>query len=73
MTSVDETISLRYAATCATCGKELRPHDLAHWDKETKTATCALCLETRAEANAQPPVEIDRGEEPEPEALVSEC
>lgn len=62
MTSVDETISLRYAATCATCGRELRPRDLAHWDKATKTATCVLCLETRAEANAQPPVEIDRGE-----------
>lgn len=62
MTGIDETISLRYAATCATCGKELRPRDLAHWDKETTTATCALCLETRAEAEAHPPVEIDRGE-----------
>lgn len=62
VTSVDETISLRYAATCATCGKELRPRDLAHWDKETRTATCAPCLETRAEAEAQPPAEIDRGE-----------
>src|SRR3989304_7714845 len=62
VTSVEETISLRYAATCATCGKELRPRDLAHWDKATKTATCAPCLETPADAKAEPPAEIDRGE-----------
>ncbi len=63
MTSVGETtISLRYAASCATCGKELRPRDLAHWDKATKTATCAPCLEAHAEAEPEPPTEIDRGE-----------
>lgn len=42
--SESELIRLRYPATCSSCGAELPPGALAHWDRATKSATCASCI-----------------------------
>lgn len=49
-----DLIPLRYRATCSGCGADLNRGALAHWDKATRSATCANCF-TRS------PGEIDRG------------
>ncbi len=38
-------ISLRYAATCQTCGRTLEPGEPARWDSIRGRATCAACPE----------------------------
>src|SRR5213082_1614956 len=45
MTDVRPIIRLRYSARCASCGAELPPKTVAHWNKEPKEATCRGCVE----------------------------
>jgi hypothetical protein len=61
----DNTILLRYASRCGSCGKGLLPGDRARWNKQVKTATCASCLSAElnsVESEASEPIDVDRGE-----------
>jgi hypothetical protein len=62
MAAADELIRLRYPATCAACGSDLRRGSLAHWDRTAKTATCGRCFAGGETTVAAPVVEIDRGQ-----------
>ena len=40
----EKLLRLRYPTTCSSCGGALAKGTEASWNRETKTATCAICL-----------------------------
>ncbi|HEY4347269.1 MAG TPA: nuclease-related domain-containing protein [Gaiellaceae bacterium] len=44
MPETRDTIRLRYASSCHTCGSALHAGERARWDKAAKAATCLSCL-----------------------------
>jgi hypothetical protein len=40
----ENLLRLRYPATCSSCGGALTKGTEASWNRDTKTATCAVCV-----------------------------
>jgi hypothetical protein len=53
-------LRLRYAATCSSCGGALAKGTEASWNRETKTATWAICLGAPEVATAAAAEAIER-------------
>ena len=58
----EKPLRLRYPATCSSCGSALAKGTEASWNRETKTATCPICLSESEGATAAPADAIERGE-----------
>jgi hypothetical protein len=58
----EKLLRLRYPATCSNCGGALAKGTEASWNRETKTATCAICLSAPEVAGAAAADAIERGE-----------
>src|SRR3954469_24265372 len=58
----EKLLRLRYPATCSSCSGTLAKGTEANWNRETKTATCAICLGAPAVATAAAADAIGRGE-----------
>lgn len=58
----EKVLRLRYPATCSSCGGTLATGTEASWDRETKTATCAICLGAPEVATAAAADAIEPGE-----------
>ena len=58
----EKLLRLRYPATCSSCRGALAKGTEASWNRETKTATCAICLGAPEVATAAAADAIERGE-----------
>lgn len=58
----EKLLRLRYPATCSSCGGALAKGTEASWNRETNTATCAICLGAPEVATAAAADAIERGE-----------
>src|SRR5947207_9339594 len=58
----EKLLRLRYPATCSSCGGALARGTEAGWNRETKTATCAICLGAPEVTSAAAAEAIERGE-----------
>ena len=57
----EKLLRLRYPATCSSCGSALAKGTEASWNRETKTATCAICLGAPEGTTADAGETIERG------------
>jgi hypothetical protein len=58
----EKLLRLRYPSTCSSCGGALAKGIEVSWNRETKAATCAICLGASEAAAAAAAGAIERGE-----------